>query len=78
MLKITGDGRNAALDMRLVDPFADAHGDTTLRRAVQCIRQVWQDTADAWSTTRLQSGEVRELLRQLLKGRCVRPREDAA
>src|ERR1700690_4102152 len=50
MLKITGDGRKAALDMRLVDPFADAHGDTKLRRAVHCIHQVWQDTADAWST----------------------------
>ena len=30
MLKITGDGRKAALDMRLVDAFADAHGDTKL------------------------------------------------
>ena len=28
MLKITSDSRKAALDMRLVDPFADAHGDT--------------------------------------------------
>ena len=38
MLKITGDGRKAALDMRLVDPFADAHGDTKIGRAVDRIR----------------------------------------
>ncbi len=28
MLKITGDGRKAALDMRLVDPFAEVQKDT--------------------------------------------------
>jgi hypothetical protein len=31
MLKISGDGRKAALDMRLVYPFAGAHGDSKLR-----------------------------------------------
>jgi len=34
MLKITGDGRKAALDMRLVDPFAQP-GDTKITRATQ-------------------------------------------
>jgi hypothetical protein len=38
MLKITGDGRKAALDMRLVDAFTDAHGDTKLNRAAERIR----------------------------------------
>jgi hypothetical protein len=40
MLKITGDGRKAALDMRLVDPFA-APGDTKVGRAVEQIHQAW-------------------------------------
>jgi N12 class adenine-specific DNA methylase len=50
MLKITGDGRKAALDMRLVDGFAAPDGDTKLGMAVDRIRQVWADTAGARST----------------------------
>ena len=41
MLKITGDGRKAALDMRLVDQFADPHSDTKLSRAVERVHNVW-------------------------------------
>ena len=44
MLKITGDGRKAALDMRLVDAFAAAHGDTKVGRAVERIRAIWETT----------------------------------
>ena len=44
MLKITGDGRKAALDMRLVDPFAEPDGDTKLSLAVDRIRSVWDAT----------------------------------
>src|ERR1700686_1866300 len=33
MLKITGDGRKAALDMRLVDPFGEPDGDSKLMQA---------------------------------------------
>ena len=50
MLKITGDGRKAALDMRLVDAFADAHGDTKLSRAVERIRATWDATRNERST----------------------------
>jgi N12 class adenine-specific DNA methylase len=50
MLKITGDGRKAALDMRLVDSFADPHGDTKLGRAVERIRAVWDATRHERST----------------------------
>jgi P-type conjugative transfer protein TrbL len=50
MLKITGDGRKAALDMRLVEPFADPYGDTKLSRAIDRIRDVWQETGNARST----------------------------
>jgi hypothetical protein len=50
MLKITGDGRKAALDMRLVDPFADAYGDTKLSRAADRIRALWQTTRNELST----------------------------
>jgi hypothetical protein len=50
MLKITGDGRKAALDMRLVDSLAEPEGDTKLSLAVDRIRKVWADTSSARST----------------------------
>jgi hypothetical protein len=50
MLKITGDGRKAALDMRLVDAYADAHGDTKLGRAIERIRATWDATRNERST----------------------------
>ena len=40
MLKITGDGRKAALDMRLVDPFSQP-GDAKVSRAVEKICTAW-------------------------------------
>jgi hypothetical protein len=40
MLKITGDGRKAALDMRLVDPFVRP-GDTKVSRAIEKIHSIW-------------------------------------
>jgi N12 class adenine-specific DNA methylase len=46
MLKITGDGRKAALDMRLVDPFADVHGDTKISRAIEKIYETWKQGKD--------------------------------
>ncbi|MGA3091788.1 MAG: DEAD/DEAH box helicase family protein [Terriglobales bacterium] len=50
MLKITGDGRKAALDMRLVQGFSDPHGDTKLNRAVERIFDTWDQTRDTRST----------------------------
>ena len=50
MLKITGDGRKAALDMRLVEPFGEPEPDTKLTLAVQRIKTVWAETRDARST----------------------------
>jgi N12 class adenine-specific DNA methylase len=50
MLKITGDGRKAALDMRLIDPFEQPDSDTKLSLAVDRIRGVWDDTRSARST----------------------------
>jgi hypothetical protein len=50
MLKITGDGRKAALDMRLVEPFAEPEPDTKLTLAVQRIKAVWTETREARST----------------------------
>ena len=47
MLKITGDGRKAALDMRLVDPFGEPEGETKLSLAVDRIREVWEKTSEA-------------------------------
>jgi N12 class adenine-specific DNA methylase len=46
MLKITGDGRKAALDMRLVDPFAGPAPDTKISRAVYRIAAKWRATRD--------------------------------
>ncbi|MFZ1007798.1 MAG: hypothetical protein WAN65_13230, partial [Candidatus Sulfotelmatobacter sp.] len=50
MLKITGDGRKAALDMRLVDPFAEIHEDTKVKRAIDTIYQRWDHGRDKRST----------------------------
>jgi N12 class adenine-specific DNA methylase len=50
MLKITGDGRKAALDMRLIDPFAEIHGDTKVNRAVEQIYRTWDEGRDRRTT----------------------------
>jgi hypothetical protein len=50
MLKITGDGRKAALDMRLVDAFTEPDGETKLNLAISRIRQVWAETSATRST----------------------------
>jgi len=50
MLKITGDGRKAALDMRLVDPFAEIHEDTKVRRAIDAIYRTWDAGRDKRTT----------------------------
>jgi N12 class adenine-specific DNA methylase len=44
MLKITGEGRKAALDMRLVRPRTEPPEDTKIGRAVSRILKVWNDT----------------------------------
>lgn len=50
MLKITGDGRKAALDMRLVGQRAPPDSDTKLGRAIQCIHDEWKRTDEARGT----------------------------
>jgi hypothetical protein len=50
MLKITGGGRKAALDMRLVDPFGQPEEDAKLMLALQRIKHVWEESRDARST----------------------------
>src|SRR5205085_6843333 len=50
MLKITGEGRKAALDMRLVEPFGDPVPDTKLGRAIGRIKAIWDETHGARST----------------------------
>jgi hypothetical protein len=50
MLKITGDGRKAALDMRLVEAFADAADSAKVANAVRRIFTVWHDSRDLRST----------------------------
>jgi len=50
MLKVTGDGRKAALDMRLVNPFAEIEGDTKLSRAVEQIYRSWAEGKEKRTT----------------------------
>jgi hypothetical protein len=49
-LKITGEGRKAALDMRLVQPYADPHTHTKLSRAIDKIYAVWDESRAQHST----------------------------
>jgi N12 class adenine-specific DNA methylase len=44
MLKITGEGRKAALDMRLIDPQAEPETETKIDRAVSHILKIWKAT----------------------------------
>ncbi|KKK81591.1 hypothetical protein LCGC14_2811910, partial [marine sediment metagenome] len=46
MLKLTGDGRRAALDMRLVDPNAEDLPTSKVNLAVDRIHRIWDETAD--------------------------------
>jgi hypothetical protein len=50
MLKITGEGRKAALDMRLVRPGTEPPEDTKIDRAVSRILKIWKDTRNERST----------------------------
>ena len=50
MLKITGDGRKAALDMRLVGGNVDENIDTKISRAISRIYRTWEETNDKRST----------------------------
>ena len=50
MLKITGEGRKAALDMRLIDPSAAPESETKLDLAVARIARIWNATLDTRST----------------------------
>ncbi len=44
MLKITSDGRKAALDMRLIDPYAEDNPDSKLNKAVENAFNIYQKT----------------------------------
>jgi N12 class adenine-specific DNA methylase len=50
MLKITGEGRKAALDMRLIDPKAEPESETKIDLAVSRIVRIWQATQNERST----------------------------
>jgi hypothetical protein len=46
MLKITSEGRKAALDLRLIEPSAGDDPSGKVNLAVENIRRIWQETAD--------------------------------
>jgi N12 class adenine-specific DNA methylase len=50
MLKITGEGRKAALDMRLIDPRAEPEMESKIDRAVSRIVTIWKATEGERST----------------------------
>jgi hypothetical protein len=42
MLAVTGDGRKAALDMRLVDPFAEDYEGSKTNQCAEKVFGVWK------------------------------------
>ncbi len=50
MLKITSDGRKAALDMRLINPYSEPHPQSKVSLATKEIFHIWKDTSDRKST----------------------------
>src|ERR1017187_3234585 len=50
MLKITGEGRKAALDMRLIDPNTEPEAETKIDHAVSRIVKIWKATQGERST----------------------------
>ncbi|TAN03219.1 MAG: DEAD/DEAH box helicase [Rhodanobacteraceae bacterium] len=46
MLKVTNDGRKAALDMRLVDPDAEDTQGSKVNLCVENVYGIWRETAD--------------------------------
>lgn len=50
MLKVTGDGRKAALDMRLVDPGARDVPGSKVNQCVDNLHAIWVETAKARGT----------------------------
>ncbi len=53
MLKITTDGRKAALDMRLVREDAEVSHDTKISEAVKNIYRIWQQTGSVGRFTQI-------------------------
>ena len=50
MLKITSEGRKAALDMRLINPLASAHPQSKVGLVTKEIFNIWKETAHKKST----------------------------
>ena len=50
MLKITNEGRKAALDMRLINPYSHPHPQSKVSLATKEIFSIWKETADKKST----------------------------
>jgi hypothetical protein len=50
MLKITTEGRKAALDLRVLNPRAKDHPDNKINLAADKIFQIWKDTENQHST----------------------------
>lgn len=46
MLKITNDGRKAALDMRLINPLGPQDPDGKVARCAQEVHRIWSETAE--------------------------------
>jgi N12 class adenine-specific DNA methylase len=44
MLKVTNDGRKAALDLRLIDPELPDHPESKLNQAISNIHKIWSET----------------------------------
>lgn len=50
MLKITTDGRKAALDIRLVDPACEFSAQSKVARCAESVAEIYFSTTDRLST----------------------------
>jgi N12 class adenine-specific DNA methylase len=50
MLKITSEGRKAALDLRVLNPRSEDHPDSKINLAVDKVFEIWKNTAASQST----------------------------
>lgn len=50
MLKITNEGKKAALDLRLIDELYGDYMESKVNKAVENIYQIWSNTQEERST----------------------------
>jgi hypothetical protein len=57
MLKITSEGRKAALDLRVLNPRAKDHRNNKVNLAADTVFQIWKETA--WACLEKTDSKIR-------------------